>query len=136
MSGYECGNSEREMSQMMDLHMERVIYKPWFKHALTMCFCMPVDVRNVHTWTGSVAPYFMRPGRFRKYITLVFRFNYAYDCQLEQNSLDDNSGVITLIPLDKNGPIWSDGPQCSSNGPDLRYGPDASSDSPDASSDK
>lgn len=95
-SGYEHGDNYRMNAELMDTFLERVLYRPWFKDELACFLQAEADVRKVRLWHGPVGNYWMKPGHFRKYITLVI----TYDNQklvFEQNDLLDKTGYFRKL---------------------------------------
>jgi hypothetical protein len=76
----------------MDLHMERVMYTPWFYRDLSDFLGTLPDTRRIQVWLGDPGRFYLQPGTTKKYVTLVFRYEHhliAY----EQDSLNNRNGI-------------------------------------------
>jgi hypothetical protein len=88
---YEISTTQAKFMDM-ELHMERMMYMPWFARDLSEFLGTVADLRKIRHWLGDPGRFYMIPGVTKKYVTLVFRYDnhlVAY----EQNSLGDRTGV-------------------------------------------
>lgn len=61
------------MWEMMS-HFERVLYTPAFKRAYEDYFGSPFDYKRISLWSGHIAPYWLKPGTSKKYVTLIVSY--------------------------------------------------------------
>lgn len=92
-SGYEHGDLSRYNSELMNSQLERVLYTPWFKLELVKMFGPTADISKVRLWLGPCGCHWLREGKFKKYITVVFTYDNRR-LALEQDDLRASEGVV------------------------------------------
>lgn len=93
MAGYESGDFQRYNSELMDGQLERVIYKPWFQQELVKLLGPGADIRKVRLWLGPCGCYWLRAGKIRKYVTVVFTHDTRV-LAVEQDGIHAPDGVV------------------------------------------